>query len=203
MTAKHKGYAMGPVELDAETGMLSGTVAGLRDVVHFTGATGAELVQAFRDSIDDYLAFCAERGESPEKPYRGRLLVRLDPTLHREAAIQAAMEGLSLNAWIERQIEHAAGAPARGLWDRLTSEPATTALRYDKVLTIQSCCEALACEVEVLHEALTTAKSRFKEALAREVVPPSGPRSPSPNRRRPAAARVAAAGASRAKPEPR
>jgi predicted HicB family RNase H-like nuclease len=43
-------------------------VAGLRDVIHFSGRTADELAQAFKDSIDDYLAFCEERGAAPEQP---------------------------------------------------------------------------------------------------------------------------------------
>jgi predicted HicB family RNase H-like nuclease len=82
-------------------------VAGLRDVIHFSGRTADDLAQAFKDSIDDYLAFCEERGAAPEKPYSGNFLVRVDPGLHRKAAIRAAAEGVSLNAWIARQIEAA------------------------------------------------------------------------------------------------
>jgi predicted HicB family RNase H-like nuclease len=33
----------------------------LSDVITFEGVTFAEARQAFRDSIDDYLAFCAEQ----------------------------------------------------------------------------------------------------------------------------------------------
>jgi predicted HicB family RNase H-like nuclease len=75
--------------------------------VTFTGRAADDLAQAFRDSVDDYLTWCAERGVEPEKPYSGRVLVRIDPALHRKAAIRAAAEGLSLNAWIARQIEAA------------------------------------------------------------------------------------------------
>lgn len=103
MSLDYKGYTSGPISFD--DGTFSGTVAGLRDVVHFEGTTADELAQAFRDSIDEYLSFCAELGRSPEKPFSGRLLVRMDPALHRKAALQAEAEGLSLNAWIARQIE--------------------------------------------------------------------------------------------------
>jgi len=43
-------------------------VINIRDVVTFEGETVEEVQQAFRDSVDDYLAFCAERNEEPEKP---------------------------------------------------------------------------------------------------------------------------------------
>jgi predicted HicB family RNase H-like nuclease len=43
------------------------------DVVTFEGESVSELKQAFRDSIDDYLSFRAERVESPEKSPSGKL----------------------------------------------------------------------------------------------------------------------------------
>ena len=116
MTMKHKGYEAGAIEFDDEAGLFSGTVAGLRDVVHFAGSTAAELKQAFRDSVDDYLAFCAERGAAPERPCSGRFLVRVSPELHRKAALRAAAEKLSLNAWLAKTdrdgLSEASAGPA-------------------------------------------------------------------------------------------
>jgi predicted HicB family RNase H-like nuclease len=107
VSLEYKGYAVGPIEFDEDARLFSGVVAGLRDVIHFSGRTADELAQAFKDSIDDYLAFCEERGVSPEKPYSGNFMVRVEASLHRKAAIRAAAEGVSLNAWIARQIEAA------------------------------------------------------------------------------------------------
>jgi len=59
-----------------------------------------ELKQAFQDSIDDYLEFCAERGEDPSKPYSGRFVVRINPELHKSIAIEAKARGKSLNALV-------------------------------------------------------------------------------------------------------
>lgn len=70
-TLHYKGYT-GLVELDEEAGTLFGTVSGLNDVVTFQGATVPELVQAFHDSVEDYLTFCATLGREPEQPYSGR-----------------------------------------------------------------------------------------------------------------------------------
>lgn len=100
---EYKGY-VGVVE--ADDGAVSGRVAGLRDVVTFEVETFAE-VEAFRNSVDHYLAFCAERGEAPDRPYSGKVPLRLAPALHRKAATRAQAEGLSLNAWIARRIEAA------------------------------------------------------------------------------------------------
>jgi predicted HicB family RNase H-like nuclease len=62
---EYKG-CVGTVE--ADDGAFVGRVAGLRDVITFEGETFAEVAQAFRDSIDDYLAFSAARGEPPDRP---------------------------------------------------------------------------------------------------------------------------------------
>jgi len=43
----------------------------------------------------------------PEKPYSGRFNVRLDPDLHRRAALCAAREHKSLNDWVSEAIERA------------------------------------------------------------------------------------------------
>ena len=72
---KYKGYT-GIVELEEGSEILFGRVIGLRDVITFQGESVAEITQAFHDSVDDYLEFCAERGESPEKPYSGQFVLR-------------------------------------------------------------------------------------------------------------------------------
>lgn len=109
----YKGYTA-KVSLDEEQRILHGEVQGLLDVITFEGRSVEELVQAFHDSVDDYLAFCEERGESPEKPYSGRFVVRMDPGLHRKCALAAQQAGMSLNAWVvsavERAIEDQTGA---------------------------------------------------------------------------------------------
>jgi predicted HicB family RNase H-like nuclease len=99
----HKGYS-GVAEIAYDTGMIYGRVVGLRDVITFQGETVAEAQQAFRDSVDDYLEFCASRSEPPEKPFSGRFLVRITPSLHRTLVEAATARGLSLNALVERTL---------------------------------------------------------------------------------------------------
>ena len=106
---EYKGYTA-RVEFDQDARVIFGEVEGLRDVVTFEATDVKSLEKAFRESVDDYIAMCQERGEEPEKPYSGRFLVRLEPTLHRELAAAAARDGKSLNAftgdelrlWIEQ-----------------------------------------------------------------------------------------------------
>ena len=103
---KYKGYT-GRVEFDDEAGVFHGEVLDLRDVVTFQGKSVDELERAFRDSVDDYLAFCEQRGEEPDKPFSGRLMLRLSPSLHRKVYVQAQREGQSLNQWISDKLEKA------------------------------------------------------------------------------------------------
>jgi predicted HicB family RNase H-like nuclease len=93
------------VELEDGSDVLFGRVIGLRDVITFQGVSVSEVTQAFHDSVDDYLEFCAKRGESPEKPYSGQFVLRLRPQLHRELANLAQTKSTSLNALIEGMLE--------------------------------------------------------------------------------------------------
>ena len=96
---EYKGY-FANVEFDDEANIFHGEVINLRDVITFQGKTVNELRKAFEDSVDDYLEFCAERGEDPEKPYSGKFMVRVAPELHKIIAIRARKDGKSLNAWV-------------------------------------------------------------------------------------------------------
>ena len=64
------------------------------------GKAIAEIKKAFRESVDDYLAFCKDRNEEPEKPFSGKFNFRLDPELHRQVYITAKQHKISLNQWI-------------------------------------------------------------------------------------------------------
>ena len=107
---EYKGY-LGQVEYDDEAGIFHGEVVNLRDVITFQGESVDELRRALRESVDDYLAFCAARGEEPEKPYSGTFTVRIPPELHRDVALRARLAGKSLNGWITDLLDQAAAAP--------------------------------------------------------------------------------------------
>jgi len=104
---EYKRYLAGPIDFDPKENTFSGTVSGLKDVIHFEGTTAKELARAFRESIDSYLDLCAETGQQPDRSFNGKILVRTEPELHRKAALRAAVEGVSLSRWISRQIESA------------------------------------------------------------------------------------------------
>jgi predicted HicB family RNase H-like nuclease len=100
---KYKGYE-GSITFDDEAEIFHGEVINTKDVITFQGTSVKELKKAFRDSIDEYLRFCAERGEEPDKPFSGNLLIRIDPALHKKLAIQARKKKKSLNALIEERL---------------------------------------------------------------------------------------------------
>lgn len=102
----YKGYS-GHVEYDDEARIFHGEVLDLKDVITFQGKSVEEIERAFRDSIDDYLEFCKKRGEKPDKPFSGRMMLRLPPDLHRKAYLSARREGKSLNQWIAEKLEGA------------------------------------------------------------------------------------------------
>lgn len=101
---EYKGY-QGTVHFDVDAGILHGEVLHLNDVITFQGRTVEEIIQAFRDSVDDYLEFCAQRDEKPEKPYSGKFMLRISPALHRKLAGEAARRGTSINAFVAKKLE--------------------------------------------------------------------------------------------------
>ena len=100
---KYKGYEAATI-FDDEAGIFHGEVVNTRDVITFQGTSVDQLRKAFQDSVDDYLEFCKKRGEGPEKPFSGNLVIRINPALHRELSIEAKKSGKSLNSLIEQRL---------------------------------------------------------------------------------------------------
>ena len=104
---KYRGYSAA-VSFDDDAGVFHGEVVDTRDVIVFEGDSVAQLEMEFQHSVDDYLAVCAERGRVPDRPFSGRVPLRLKPEVHRAATAAARAEGKSLNAWLAEAIERAA-----------------------------------------------------------------------------------------------
>ena len=103
----YKNYH-GHFNYDPEAEIFHGRVIGIRDVVTFQGTSVQELKQSFQDSVDDYLDFCSEQGDEPDKPFSGKFLLRLDPELHRTLDLMAAMNETSLNGLITEILKSSA-----------------------------------------------------------------------------------------------
>ena len=112
---EYKGY-LGAFELDEGGDTFHGRVINTRDVISFYGNSAEELRREFENSVETYLAFCAERGEEPDKPFSGKFLVRVSPEVHRALAMAAARTGKSLNKFVSehlaRDMEVVEPAPA-------------------------------------------------------------------------------------------
>ena len=61
---KYKAY-IGHVKYDEEAEIFHGEVINTRDVITFQGDSVKGIKKAFKESVDDYLDFCKERGEEP------------------------------------------------------------------------------------------------------------------------------------------
>lgn len=103
----YKGYT-GVVEFDPELRLFTGHVIDLRDEIYFEGDSVESLEASMRRAVDHYLVVCRERGDEPDRPFSGKLNLRLGPELHRTAASAAAAEGESLNNWLVKVVDSAA-----------------------------------------------------------------------------------------------
>ena len=77
-------------------------------IVTFHGETVDELEAAFKEAVEHYLATCAKLGDEPNKPYSGKLTLRLPPNFHAAIATAAEISGKSLNKWATDVLDQAA-----------------------------------------------------------------------------------------------
>ena len=110
-TMSHRGYSA-VIQYDDEDGLFFGRLAGIRDGVGFHGQTVDELRAAFREAVEDYIGTCAKIGKSPQKPYSGQIMVRVNPQVHADAALAAELSGKSLAKWTEETLRDAAARAA-------------------------------------------------------------------------------------------
>ena len=98
------------IEFDAQDRIFCGRQAGIRDIITFHGETVDELEAAFKEAVDDYLATCAKLGDKPDKPYSGKLTLRIPPGIHAAIATAAETSGKSLNKWVADILDKATDA---------------------------------------------------------------------------------------------
>lgn len=98
-TMEYKGF-MAAIEYDEELDGFMGTVLNVSSPITFYGQNPEELHREFTNSVETWLDVCRERGIEPEKPYSGRMTIRLAPELHKSLALTAARSGKSLNTWV-------------------------------------------------------------------------------------------------------
>ncbi len=105
-TMNYKGYAA-RIEYSEENDALVGHIAGINDIVGFHADSVPELHAAFEEAVDDYLLTCKKSGRSPQKPYSGKIMLRVPPEIHARAAMLAEAHGKSLNSWVSDLLSSA------------------------------------------------------------------------------------------------
>ena len=100
---EYKGY-VGSVEFSQEDAVFFGKVQGIRALISQEGKDAKGLLKDFHSAVDDYLALCKVQNIAPEKAYKGSFNVRISPELHKQAAIAAMAEQISLNSLVESSI---------------------------------------------------------------------------------------------------
>ncbi len=95
---KYKGH-IAHIEYDDDDHIFVGHLAGIKDIVGFHGTTVNELEIAFHESVDNYIAISEETGRAAQKPYSGKLMLRVSPDIHAAVATAAQVHGKSINQW--------------------------------------------------------------------------------------------------------
>lgn len=102
----YKGYTA-RIEFDERDDIFVGRVLGVRDIISFHADSVAELRTELAVAVDDYLADCAERGQSGEAGIRQSDAAHSSGSTRRSHHRSQA-SGKSLNQWAEEVFECAA-----------------------------------------------------------------------------------------------
>ena len=98
------------ITFDPDTNQFRGEFVDLNGGADFYAADVQSLKREGKTSLKVFLEMCAEDGVQPRKSYSGKLMVRLPVVLHERAAVSAASQGKSLNAWLADVVAEAAHA---------------------------------------------------------------------------------------------
>ena len=103
---EYKGY-YGSVHYNDEDRLFYGKLEFIRGLVSYEGRDVDSLRSAFEEAVEDYLNLCSEEGREPDRPFKGSFSVRVGKELHRQAALVARQQGLSLNAFVIDALKRA------------------------------------------------------------------------------------------------
>ncbi len=109
---EYKGY-FARIEYSDKDDIFYGVIEGINDSISFEGEGRDELKAAFHEAVDDYLDMCSRYGKEPQKMYKGSFNVRIEPDLHKKAAIIASSQNISLNQFVESAISDKVQASTR------------------------------------------------------------------------------------------
>ena len=95
------------IEFDGDDGIFFGSIAGIRDRGSFHADNVRDLTSAFHEAVDDYIETCARIGKTPQKPYSGKMMLRVSPDTHARVALAAELSGKSITKWAEDALDTA------------------------------------------------------------------------------------------------
>ena len=98
------------ISYDEDTDVLRGEFVGLNGGADFYARDIGTLKVEGAKSLQVFLDTCKEHGIEPYRHFSGKFNARISPELHALAVEKAAAEGISLNQFIERAIEHEVAA---------------------------------------------------------------------------------------------
>ena len=99
----YKGYE-GTAEIDLTRAVCRGRILCIADLVTYEADSPKQLQAEFEAAVDDYLETCEELGKEPQKPFKGLFNVRVPPHVHKDAAVRAVCDGVSLNEVVVRAL---------------------------------------------------------------------------------------------------
>lgn len=95
------------IAFDPDSNQFRGEFIDLNGGADFYAANVKSLRREGETSLKVFLDMCREDGVEPRKNYSGKLMVRLPAELHQRAAVSAASQGQSLNAWLADVVQQA------------------------------------------------------------------------------------------------
>jgi len=101
---EYKGYHA-RVVFDSAGLILHGKIEGINDLVTFECDDMTKVENEFHKAVDDYLIFCEDIGQEPDKEYKGSFNVRVTPELHKRLVEVSFYNEETLNSSVERAIE--------------------------------------------------------------------------------------------------
>ena len=111
---EYKGYSA-HIGQSEEDGCLVGHIEGITDIVGFHADTTSELQDAFEEAVEDYLKTCQRLNKPPQKPYSGKLRLRIPPDLHVAIAKAAEASEKDLDQWATETFTHAVSVQSKNL----------------------------------------------------------------------------------------
>ncbi len=97
---------VGSVRFAAEDETFYGKIEGIDDLLTFEADNVKGLKEAFKYVVDEHIKDSEKAGVPVKKSFKGSLNIRIPGKLHEKASVLAKLNGMSLNQFIQRAIQH-------------------------------------------------------------------------------------------------